>query len=194
MRLAKTYRKIWAAALPFQDKLGGEGHARIVTEFAIKLLRRVEAKPEIVMPAAILHDIGWAKLTKKERNVPFRKEVLESPALRHRAKRKHELVGARLARRILKELKYPPELSNRIVEIISGHDTRKGFLSAEDGIVRDADKLWRFSPTGFRADMRRFKYPPEYGTKRLRKEMKAPGYFHSKEAAKLARAQLKELS
>jgi len=38
-----------------------------------------------------------------------------------------------------------------ILEIISHTDTRKGFISKNEGLVRDADKLWRTSQRGFAA-------------------------------------------
>ena len=35
-----------------------------------------------------------------------------------------------------------------MIEIIDGHDTRKHALSLEDALMKDADKLWRFSRHG----------------------------------------------
>ena len=36
----------------------------------------------------------------------------------------------------------------RVTDIIDGHDTRQVSHSLEDSLVRDADRLWRFTPTG----------------------------------------------
>ena len=41
--------------------------------------------------------------------------------------------------------------SARVVEIVDGHDSRAEALSLEDAIVKDADKLWRFTESGVRA-------------------------------------------
>ena len=38
-----------------------------------------------------------------------------------------------------------------MVEIVDGHDSRAEALSLEDAIVKDADKLWRFTESGVRA-------------------------------------------
>jgi hypothetical protein len=38
-----------------------------------------------------------------------------------------------------------------VIAIIDGHDTRKHALSLEDGLMKDADKLWRFTAHGVAA-------------------------------------------
>ncbi len=40
--------------------------------------------------------------------------------------------------------------------IIEGHDTRLEALSLNDQLVKDADKLWRFTPAGVDIDHTRF--------------------------------------
>jgi hypothetical protein len=52
--------------------------------------------------------------------------------------------------RIYAELGYDPELTERIGAIVDGHDSRREALSLEDAIVKDADKLWRFTASGVR--------------------------------------------
>jgi hypothetical protein len=64
--------------------------------------------------------------------------------------RRHEIAGARIAGEILHELCYDPERSARIQEIVDGHDSRAQAISLEDAIVKDADKLWRFTENGIR--------------------------------------------
>ena len=44
----------------------------------------------------------------------------------------------------------PHERTARIQEIIDGHDSRAQALSLEDALVKDADKLWRFTESGVR--------------------------------------------
>ena len=62
--------------------------------------------------------------------------------------REHEIEGARIAREILDHLAIPNVDIGRVVEIINGHDTRKHALSLEDALMKDADKLWRFTDHG----------------------------------------------
>ena len=37
-----------------------------------------------------------------------------------------------------------------------GHDNRKEAISLNDKLVKDADKLWRFSPVAVELDLKRF--------------------------------------
>ena len=87
------HRKILELSLPYQDKRDDKGHARTVTDFAIMLLKTERADPDVVIPAAILHDIGWSKMPKKERFGPVKSKKIgnkETGSLR----RKHEKLGA----------------------------------------------------------------------------------------------------
>ncbi len=133
---------IWDKALEYQDKRIDTGHAEFVTYFALELLKYEPVNREIVVPAAILHDIGWSQMSLAEVNLfsdPNMKRY--EPALRAR----HQEEGVRKADEILNNSNYHPQLVPHILEIISQHDTRDGFYSPEDGITRDADKLWRFT-------------------------------------------------
>jgi hypothetical protein len=61
-----------------------------------------------------------------------------------------EVEGARLAAEILAEVGMDAARTARIVEIVDGHDSRLEALSLEDAIVKDADKLWRYTESGVR--------------------------------------------
>ena len=54
-----------------------------------------------------------------------------------------------------------------ILAIIDGHDTTKAARSAEDAIVKDADKLWRFGVTGVSVACDWFKMTPRQYADRL---------------------------
>jgi len=73
--------------------------------------------------------------------------------------RVHEVEGAKIAEAILKDLQYPSEKIKEISRIIRGHDTRKRPISRNDRIVKDADKLWRYSRKGMAIDLDRFRVP-----------------------------------
>jgi hypothetical protein len=72
--------------------------------------------------------------------------------LRFSEKSRKEL-GVKKSRKLLQESGYTTEEIKPIMEIVDGHDTRKEFLSPSDGIMRDADKLARFSKDGFWSEM-----------------------------------------
>lgn len=96
-----------------------------------------------------------------------------------------------LATRILADVGYFPDLTKEIIEIISAHDTRKGFISKNEGLVRDADKLWRFSTVGFEADVRRFGVSRESQCNRLATELDAKDYVYSRSAREIALEELR---
>jgi len=186
--MKQIYEKIWKLALPYQDKRDDRGHAETVLHFALELLKREKADESVIIPAAILHDIGWSPLSKKERMFIFGK-------ISHRDKikmqKKHEEIGIKMSGEILEKVNYAPKLINEILEIISQHDTRQGFISKNEGIMRDADKLWRFSKTGFWTDIKRRNHSPEEWHEWLQGRIDLPNYFYSETGKKIARRELK---
>ena len=66
--MEEIYEKIWELSLPYQNFRNDEDHAFIVYEFALKLCNKLNGDKTIALPAALLHDIGWSKVSKKERD------------------------------------------------------------------------------------------------------------------------------
>jgi hypothetical protein len=95
----------------------------------------------IVLPAVLLHDVGWKMVPEEKQRDAFGPEVKD-----HETRRFHETEGVRIAREILTSLAYDEEKTIEILSIIDGHDTRKDPLSLNDKLVKDSDKLWRFTP------------------------------------------------
>ena len=83
-------------------------------------------------------------------------------------------------------MNYPEDLTKEILEIISKHDTRKSFISINDGLVRDADKLWQFSKLGFKADMKRSNYSFEQLKERLLRKIDEQNFFYSSQSKEIA--------
>ena len=138
------YHTLWQQAVPLLGVRSNDVHTRYCYRFAEALCdQHPEADRDIVLPAILLHDIGWSM-------VPADKLLLAfGPHMRYpELRRRHETEGARLARQILASLGHPESRADAVVEIIDGHDTRDTALSLEDGLVKDADKLWRYTPHG----------------------------------------------
>lgn len=186
--------KIWGVALPLLDKRDDLGHTEIVTLFALKLIGFFpNVNRGVVVPAAILHDIGWSKMTDTELKLFYitdddgeGKEIWRryEPVLRAR----HQELGADLARKILRENKFTKEDLTHICKIIFEHDTRKGFYSPEDGIVRSADKLYRFTyPHLGQAIRNRKTWTIKKLDELMDTWMNEEGYFWNDEIRKIAR-------
>ena len=188
--MKKIFEEIWQRALKYQDKRDDKGHTRIALKFAQELLKKEKANQDIVIPAIILHDIGWSQLSFKERFLIYKSELTDKEEYQVRIK--HQKEGCRLAAMILKDVGYDQDLVKKILKIISQHDTSQEKLSQEDAVVKDADKLWRFSKKGFWADVRRHKISPLKRYEHLESSINKKGFLFTSLARKLAKEELSE--
>jgi len=141
-------------ARPCLNTCHNQRHTEIALDFARILLAVEPGQREVVIPAVILHDVGWSC-------VP---EDLHLKAFGihpdRRLNRIHETEGVRLAGEILRRTSYPERWRAEILAIIDRHDSLPTAVSSNDAVVKDADKLWRFSPEGFAVDSARFRMNP----------------------------------
>lgn len=184
----EVYKKIWELAFPYQDKREDRGHAEITLSFAQQLLGQEKANPDIVIPAIILHDIGWSQMLRDE--IVYKFNI--TPEEDRKRRLKHQEEGVKLGRKILSQVGYNKDLSEHIIKIVSGHDTETGSFSVEDSVARDADKLWRFSKTGFWTAIRNLKIPPQREYAKLERQIDEEGFLFTEPARKIARKELKQ--
>jgi HD superfamily phosphodiesterase len=194
------FNQIWELALPYQDQRDDSGHAITSLKYARQLAEQEGGEADIIIPAIILHDVGWSQLVKERRMLIFDKD--SSKEVKREVQLEHEKESARLAGEILHKLNYPEEKIKEIQEIVSQHDTREGFISRNEGLVRDSDKLWRTSPEGVGAAEARRKAAnkprDDSHWKKMEEEINKPGYFYSERARQIAtadhRQRLQEMS
>ena len=140
------HRAIWQRALPYLNVRSNDIHTLHSYRLGHSLLQTCpEADSEIVLTAILLHDTGW-KLMPVEKITSAIGPNAKYPELQ----REHEIAGVGIARDILEQQAWPKERLTRVLDIIDGHDTRKHALSLEDRLMKDADKLWRFTAHGIR--------------------------------------------
>ena len=138
------HQPIWERAKPYLQTRRNDTHTLYCYHFTKQLLiLHPEADSAIVLPAILLHDVGWSTVPANKQLQSFGPHMIY-PELR----RQHETEGARIAKEILSELGTDSTQIDEIVAIIDGHDTRKDSLSINDSLVKDADKLWRYTPFG----------------------------------------------
>ncbi len=144
MALSPQLAAIWDRAAPYLRVRDNDAHTLYALGLAQALLdAHPEADPAVVLPAIMLHDVGWSQVPPDE--------VLQAIAPgggRPDLVLLHEKEGAKLAAQILADGRYDPGKVQAILDIIDGHDSRREALSIEDAIVKDADKTWRLSPHG----------------------------------------------
>ena len=139
------YERIWELARPYLKTRKNDIHTEISTDFAQQLLAQEGGEEDIVIPAIILHDVGWKKVPEDVQLKAFGPN-----ASMPEWNRVHEVEGARIAGDILRKVNYPEDKIPEIQEIIKGHDSRKEPISHNDSVVKDADKLWRYTETAIR--------------------------------------------
>ena len=154
MVIKPIHQKIFEKAKPFLRTRKNLIHTQIALRYAMRLLKEEEGDEGIVIPAVLLHDVGWKMIPSNLQLTAFGPNP-SNPQL----VRVHEVEGAKIAEAILKEFHYPPKKIKEITRIIQGHDSRKRPISRSDRIVKDADKLWRYSRRGMAVDLDRFHIP-----------------------------------
>ena len=136
---------LWQAAKPWLDVRSNDEHTLISWHLARALLDLIpDADEAVVLPAVILHDTGWKKMPaeKLARAVGPKPEFPE-------LQRDHEIASVEIGRDILARLALGLD-DDAILAIVDGHDTTKAARSLNDAVMKDADKLWRFTPHGVR--------------------------------------------
>jgi hypothetical protein len=178
-----VYERIFEAARPFLQTRQNELHTKICLRFALRLLQEEGGDADIVVPGVLLHDVGWSAVPESLQLTAFGPKMT-NPGLRD----VHEREGAALAREILENLLYPADKVDQIVEIVSRHDSRPDAESLEERIVKDADKLWRFSREGLTVDPDRFETSPAEHLSRLKGALDR--WFLTGAGNRMARAEL----
>ncbi|MCF8061563.1 MAG: HD domain-containing protein [Deltaproteobacteria bacterium] len=145
---------------------GDRLHTRIARQWALALLEQEGGDRRVVEPAVILHDVGWSAVDPVKISAAFGVRA-DGKAEAREVNRIHEIEGASIARRILESLGYDERLTRRIVRIIERHDSTMEAGSLEERLVKDADKLWRYSGTGFWTEIERQEVDPRSYHRRL---------------------------
>jgi hypothetical protein len=135
--------QIWLAARPWLDVRSNDEHTLISYRLGQALLRlHPDVDASVVLPAILMHDVGWKRFP---------------PELQ----RAHEIEGVKIAKEAFTRLAIPGLQVETILAIIDGHDTRKTAISCEDALMKDADKLWRFTGHGIATIGGWFDTPPK---------------------------------
>lgn len=139
LQLTAEEKKIFQLACPHLQVMSNELHTKEAVYFCLQQLKSVGGDRHIVIPAAILHDTGWAKIPKKV------SKKIRVPDGEPEAIKVHEEISTLIAELVLRDVNYDRANIDEIVSVIVGHDSRKEALSLNDKILKDADKLSRFS-------------------------------------------------
>ena len=162
------YDDVWRASEPYLRARKSDVHIPLSFAFARKLLEvHPEADQDIVLLAVLLHDIGWWSIDMRDIiEKGFGPNMMQSDV-----RFLHEREGVRMSREVLEKTNWPEAVIAAVGEIIDGHDTRPHARSLNDRVVRDADKLWRFTVTGVAVACDWFKMTPRQYADRLEQQV-----------------------
>ena len=137
---------MWDAARPYLDVRNNDEHTLVAYGLAKALLDLIpEADENIVLPAILLHDVGWKKIDPDLLLLAIGKNPTRKDLVRD-----HEVYGVEIARNIITSHGNSDIDVEAVLSIIDGHDTDKTARSINDAIVKDADKGWRATAHGMR--------------------------------------------
>jgi len=159
------YDPVWRVAEPYMRARKNDVHIPLSFAWAQRLLdEHPEADRDVCSLAILLHDIGWYAIDM----VDIIEKGFSGPnMLQSDVRYLHEAEGVRMATEVLQATGWKDTVIAQVCEIIDGHDTRTEPRHLNDRIVRDADKLWRFSVTGVAVACDWFKTTPHGYAERL---------------------------
>ncbi len=162
------YDDVWRVSEPYMRARKNDVHIPLSYAFARELLKHYpDADEDIVSLAIILHDIGWYSIDMHDIiEKGFGPDMMQSDV-----RFLHESEGVRMSREVLEKTHWPEAVIAAVGEIIDGHDTRPRARSLNDRLVRDADKLWRFTVTGVAVACDWFKITPRQYAARLKQQI-----------------------
>lgn len=191
--LPKKYKKIWEKSLPYLERgrSGDDKHAAEVVEFILNYKGNKKLNLNILIPTAMMHDIGHSAI------LPEHFKHITGPEKLPNAKLVHMLVGAKIANDILDSIGYDHKKISEIVDIISVHDAdllkeidlKKFYNTENKKIFHDIDSLDRFTETRLKSVSKM--YPNRGKVFVILKE--SLGSLFYPEFKKIAKQRLKEL-
>jgi uncharacterized protein len=129
---------------------GDLDHTLRVVELIKELLKTEKSDPDILIPAAYLHDVGQSGLFEEGEKVDTK--------INQDKLKEHMRKGALISKEILTKLNYPKESIEKISWIISVHDNWYTEDDYEVGILMDADNLSKLDIIDIK---RKYKNPKE---------------------------------
>lgn len=148
--LPAKYAKLWQKCVPLlkQGRPDDLNHAKETAEFILQYKGKLKFDQEILIPMAMMHDIGHSAILAEH----FK--YITGPDKLTNGKLAHMLIGAKIAQELLIKTKYNLKKRREIVEMISTHDfdqiqgvdLKKIYNTNHKRIFHDIDVLDRFNP------------------------------------------------
>jgi 5'-deoxynucleotidase YfbR-like HD superfamily hydrolase len=185
--LPKKYQKLWRDCSVLLKKARPEDifHAKETVQTVLNYQGRIKFNPDIIIPVAMMHDIGHSGI------LPQHFKYITGGLKLENSKLVHMLIGAKIAKELLEKNHFPKKQINEVVDIVSTHDfnrfkgidLNKIYNTPNKKFFHDVDALDRFNPDR----VKRFRklYPDQKVLKKfLEKQLKIFFYPEFREIAK----------
>jgi len=142
--MAEVYNLIWKLAKEYYKKgrPGDVKHIEWMMKDALLVCKKEHIDDSLLLPLVILHDVGYAEVPREN---PFKLDI----------RKLHMNAGAKIAEKVLQEVKYPKDKIKKIAYYVSIHDNwalGDNKIYNEDrilGIFNDLDFIWMSTKNGF---------------------------------------------
>jgi HD superfamily phosphodiesterase len=150
--MEKKFEKIWELALPYLKKGKRKDfvlHTKGVIRAVESLLKEEKGDANILIPAAILHDVGWAK-------VPTKLQMSDAETEKTEALELHLEYAVPIIEEILAECGYNKSFSKKIADVVLAHKFKNPRRS-DKRLLIDADTLADVFKEQFASDIEAYK-------------------------------------
>jgi hypothetical protein len=184
----KKYQKIWELTKP-QLRKGKIKDFVLHTEGVVKatemILEKEKGDAEILIPSAILHDVGWAKVPVELQNVKDRKK--ENKKIIRKALELHIEFAPEIINKILTKLGYDKKIIRKIIDVVKDHKF-KNPRDLNKRILIDADVVGCVFREQFYSDAKSYKNSPKENYEIRKKDDK----FYTKTAKEIFEREMRK--
>ena len=152
-------------------------HSKMTERAMQEIIAGEGGNPDILIPAAILHDVGWSE-------VPKKLKLAQDKESKHKALVEHIERAPAIVRRVLSELNYDKERIEKIIDLIVAHK----FTDPEEKdkqMLIDADTLSDTYKESFYSDAKSYNSTPRESW-----EFRSKNTFYTKTAKEIFAKQL----
>jgi hypothetical protein len=178
----KKYLPIWERAQRLLKKAKKKDfvlHTKYVVMAMEALLNKEQGNPDILIPAAILHDVGWSE-------VPQELQLAMDERRSGQALVEHIEKAPMLIRKVLQELNYSEEDITDIVRIVKAHKFVEP-TRLDEKLLIDADTLSDTYKEVFYSNVKSYNTTPE-----VHLDFRSKNTFYTKTAREIFEKQFKE--
>jgi len=181
--MKNNYEEIWELAVPYLEKGTMKDfvlHTKNVVKSMELLIGGEGGDPHILIPAAILHDVGWSK-------IPQQMQTNSDLEKKREAQRLHLIYAEDIIKKILDQIGFGQDQISKIVDIVKAHkfcDPKE----KDKQMLIDADNLSDTFKDQFESDVKAYKSTPKQVY-----EYRTGNTYYSKTANEIAKKNMKEL-